>query len=117
MSKHYSIFLNTLYLETLLTLGKSGPILGVGPGPIYIIGPGLMCHMELAYNRLLSERRGLITWIEGCCTTKQRSREPKHPCSMMQPDTHMICEADKKKLCLLIESFNYFSHHCRYYIF
>ena len=32
-------------------LNKSGPILGIGPGSIHIIGPGPMCHMGLAYNR------------------------------------------------------------------
>ena len=32
-------------------LNKSGPMLEIGPGQIYIIGPGPMCHIGLAYNR------------------------------------------------------------------
>ena len=32
-------------------LNKSGPLLGIRPGPIYIIGPDPICHMGLAYNR------------------------------------------------------------------
>ena len=32
-------------------INKTGPILGIGSGSIYIIGPGPICHMGLAYNR------------------------------------------------------------------